>query len=196
MITADAVRELRQRSGAGMMECKRALEETAGDLEKALDLLRRKGAAGVAKRAGRSATEGVVEAYVHLGGKIGVLIEVNCETDFVARTDEFKALARQLAMQVAAADPLAVDREGVPPEVVERERAIYEEQARETGKPAAVVEKIVTGKLEKFYADAALLEQPFIRDPERRVRQVVEEAAARLGENVVVRRFVRYAVGA
>ncbi len=196
MITADAVRELRQRSGAGMMECKRALEETAGDLEKALDLLRRKGAAGVAKRAGRSATEGVVEAYVHLGGKIGVLIEVNCETDFVARTDEFKALARQLAMQVAAADPLAVDREGVPPEVVERERAIYEEQARQTGKPGPVVEKIVTGKLEKFYADAALLEQPFIRDPERRVRQVVEEAAARLGENVVVRRFVRYAVGA
>jgi len=196
MITADIVKELRQRSGVGMMECKRALEAAGGDLERALDELRKKGAAGVAKRAGRAATEGVVSAYVHLGGKIGVLIEVDCETDFVARTDEFQALARQLAMQVAAADPVAVDRASVPAEVVERERAIYESQARETGKPEAIVEKIVVGKLEKFYADAALLEQPFIRDPDRRVRDIVDETAAKLGENVVVRRFVRFAVGA
>jgi elongation factor Ts len=195
MITADAVKELRQRSGAGMMECKRALEEVGGDLEKAMDVLRKKGAAGVGKRAGRTASEGLIESYVHLGGKIGVLVEVNCETDFVARTDEFRALARHLAMQIAATDPLAVDREGVPPEIVERERTIYRDQAGQTGKPEAIVEKIATGKLEKFYQEVVLLEQTFIRDPERRVRDIVEEAAAKLGENVVVRRFVRFAVG-
>ncbi len=196
MITADAVKELRQRSGAGMMECKRALETVGGDMEKAIDVLRQKGAASVARRAGRAAAEGVVEAYVHLGGKIAVLVEVDCETDFVARTDDFKALARQLAMQVAATDPVAVDREGVPPEVVEREREIYLSQARETGKPAAILEKIVAGKIEKFYSEVVLLEQPFIKDPDRRVRDVVQEVAAKVGENVVVRRFVRFAVGA
>jgi elongation factor Ts len=195
MITADAVKELRQRSGAGMMDCKRALEESGGDLERAMDVLRARGAAGAAKRAGREAREGVVEAYVHLGGKIGVLLELNCETDFVAKTDEFRALARNLAMQVAAADPAAVDREGVPAELLERERAIYREQAEATGKPAAVVEKIVAGKLEKFYAETVLLEQPFIRDPDRTVRDLVQETAARVGENVVVRRFARFAVG-
>ena len=195
MITADIVKELRQRSGAGMMECKRALEEAGGDLEKAMDVLRKKGAAGVAKRAGRAAMEGIVESYIHLGGKIGVLIELDCETDFVAKTDEFRNLARQLAMQVAAADPVAVDRDGVPSELLEREREIYRDQARQTGKPEAIVEKIAVGKLEKFYGEAVLLEQPFIRDPERRVREVVEEVAAKLGENVVVRRFVRFAVG-
>ncbi|HEY7460408.1 MAG TPA: translation elongation factor Ts [Gemmatimonadota bacterium] len=196
MITADAVKELRLRSGAGMMECKRALEASAGDMEKALDVLRQKGAASVARRAGRTATEGVVEAYVHMGGKIGVLVEVNCETDFVARTDDFKTLARHLAMQIAATDPVAVDRDGVPPDVLERERQIYLAQARETGKPEAIVEKIVAGKIEKFFGDAVLLEQPFIRDPDRRVRDVVQDVAARLGENVVVRRFARFAVGA
>jgi elongation factor Ts len=195
MITADAVKELRQRSGAGMMDCKRALEESGGDLERAMDVLRARGAAGVAKRAGREAREGVVEAYVHLGGKIGVLLELNCETDFVAKTDEFRTLARNLAMQVAAADPAAVDREGVPAELLERERAIYREQAEATGKPAAVVEKIVAGKLEKFYAEAVLLEQPFIRDPDRTVRDLIQETAAKVGENVVVRRFARFAVG-
>jgi elongation factor Ts len=196
VITADAVKELRLRSGAGMMECKRALEASAGDMEKALDVLRQKGAASVARRAGRTATEGVVEAYVHMGGKIGVLVEVNCETDFVARTDDFKTLARHLAMQIAATDPVAVDRDGVPPDVLERERQIYLAQARETGKPEAIVEKIVAGKIEKFFGDAVLLEQPFIRDPDRRVRDVVQDVAARLGENVVVRRFARFAVGA
>jgi elongation factor Ts len=196
VITADAVKELRQRSGAGMMECKRALESAGGDMEKALDVLRQKGAASAARRAGRAATEGVVEAYVHLGGKIGVLVEVDCETDFVARTDDFKALARQLAMQIAATDPLAVDRAGVPPEILEREREIYLGQARETGKPEAILEKIVAGKVEKFYGEVVLLEQPFIKDPDRRVRDVVQEVAAKVGENVVVRRFVRFAVGA
>lgn len=196
MITADVVKELRERSGAGMMECKRALEASGGDLEKALDVLRQKGAAGVARRAGRAATEGVVEAYVHLGGKIGVLVEVNCETDFVARTEEFKGLARHLAMQVAATDPVAVDRDGVPEELLRREREIYLTQARETGKPEHILEKIVAGKLEKFYADVVLLEQPFIRDPDRRVRDFVQDTAAKLGENVVVRRFVRFAIGA
>ena len=195
MITADIVKELRQRSGAGMMDCKRALEEAGGDLERAMDVLRRKGAAGVAKRAGREAREGVVEAYVHLGGKIGVLLELNCETDFVAKTDEFRALARNLAMQVAATDPSAVDRESVPAELLERERAIYQEQAEAMGKPAAVVEKIVAGKLEKFYAETVLLEQPFIRDPDRAVRDLIQETAAKVGENVVVRRFARFAVG-
>jgi elongation factor Ts len=196
VITADAVKELRQRSGAGMMECKRALESAGGDMEKALDVLRQKGAASVARRAGRAATEGVVEAYVHLGGKIGVLVEVDCETDFVARTDDFKGLARQLAMQIAATDPLAVSRESVPTEVLEREREIYLAQARETGKPEAILEKIVAGKIEKFYGEVVLLEQPFIKDPDRRVRDVVQEVAAKVGENVVVRRFVRFAVGA
>lgn len=195
MITADAVKELRRRSGAGMMECKRALEEAEGDLERALDVLRQKGAASAARRAGRVAHEGLVEAYVHPGGKIGVLVEVSCETDFVAKTDEFKLLARQLAMQVAATDPVAVDRESVPDELLQREREIYLGQARETGKPPAIVEKIVAGKIEKFYADVVLLEQPFIRDPERRVRDVVQETGAKLGENVVVRRFARFAVG-
>jgi elongation factor Ts len=196
VITADAVKELRLRSGAGMMECKRALEASGGDMEKALDVLRQKGAASVARRAGRAATEGVVEAYVHMGGKIGVLVEVNCETDFVARTDDFKTLARHLAMQIAATDPVAVDRDGVPPDVLERERQIYLAQARETGKPEPIVEKIVAGKIEKFFGDAVLLEQPFIRDPDRRVRDVVQDVAARLGENVIVRRFARFAVGA
>jgi elongation factor Ts len=196
VITADAVKELRQRSGAGMMECKRALESAGGDMEKALDVLRQKGAASVARRAGRAATEGVVEAYLHLGGKIGVLVEVDCETDFVARTDDFKGLARQLAMQIAATDPLAVSRESVPTEVLEREREIYLAQARETGKPEAILEKIVAGKIEKFYGEVVLLEQPFIKDPDRRVRDVVQEVAAKVGENVVVRRFVRFAVGA
>jgi elongation factor Ts len=195
VITADAVKELRQRSGAGMMDCKRALEEAGGDLERAMDVLRRKGAAGVAKRAGREAREGVVDAYVHLGGRIGVLVELDCETDFVAKTDEFRALARNLAMQIAAADPSAVDRESVPPELLERERAIYQEQAEATGKPAAVVEKIVAGKLEKFYAETVLLEQPFIRDPDRTVGDLIQETAAKVGENVVVRRFARFAVG-
>jgi elongation factor Ts len=195
-ITATQVQELRQRTGVGMMECKRALEEAAGDLEKAIDLLRSRGQAKAAKKAGRVTREGRVEAYIHLGGKIGVLIEVDCETDFVAKTDDFRDLTRSLAMQVAATNPVAVDRESVDPALVEREKEIYRQQARETGKPDEIVEKIATGKLEKWFQDVCLLDQAYIKDPDRKVSDVVNEAVQRLGENIVVRRFTRYEVGA
>jgi elongation factor Ts len=194
-ITASQVQELRQRTGVGMMECKKALEETAGDLEAAIDLLRTRGQAKAAKKAGRETGEGLVESYIHLGGKIGVLIEVDCETDFVAKTDAFRDLARSLAMQVAAAAPLAVDRQGLDPQVVEREMAIYRQQAEESGKPAEIVEKIATGKLEKWYQEVCLLDQAYIKDPDRKVSDVVNEAVQRLGENIVVRRFTRFEVG-
>ncbi|HYO47080.1 MAG TPA: translation elongation factor Ts [Gemmatimonadota bacterium] len=194
-ITASQVQELRQRTGVGMMECKKALQETAGDLEAAIDLLRTRGQAKAAKKAGRETGEGRVEAYIHLGGKIGVLIEVDCETDFVAKTDDFRELARSLAMQVAAAVPLAVDREGLDPEVVERETGIYRQQAEESGKPADIVEKIASGKLEKWYQEVCLLDQAYIKDPDRKVSDVVNEAVQRLGENIIVRRFTRFEVG-
>jgi elongation factor Ts len=194
-ITASQVQELRQRTGVGMMECKKALQETAGDLEAAIDLLRTRGHAKAAKKAGRETDEGRVEAYIHLGGKIGVLIEVDCETDFVAKTDDFRDLARSLAMQVAAAGPLAVDREGLDPEVVEREKGIYRQQAQESGKPADIIEKIAAGKLEKWYQEVCLLDQAYIKDPDRKVSDVVNEAVQRLGENIVVRRFTRFEVG-
>lgn len=194
-ITASQVQELRQRTGVGMMECKKALQETAGDLEAAIDLLRTRGQAKAAKKAGRETGEGRVEAYIHLGGKIGVLIEVDCETDFVAKTDDFRELARSLAMQVAAAVPLAVDREGLDPEVVERERGIYRQQAEESGKPADIVEKIASGKLEKWYQEVCLLDQAYIKDPDRKVSDVVNEAVQRLGENIIVQRFTRFEVG-
>jgi elongation factor Ts len=195
-ITASQVQELRQRTGVGMMECKRALEEAGGDLEKAIDLLRSRGQAKAAKAAGRATREGRVEAYIHLGGKIGVLIEVDCETDFVAKTDDFRELTRSLAMQVAATNPVAVAREGIDPALVEREKEIYRQQARETGKPDEIVEKIAAGKLEKWYQDVCLIDQAYIKDPDRKVSDVVTEAVQRLGENIVVRRFTRYEVGA
>jgi elongation factor Ts len=194
-ITASQVQELRQRTGVGMMECKKALEETAGDLEAAIDLLRTRGQAKAAKKAGRETGEGRVESYIHLGGKIGVLIEVDCETDFVAKTDAFRDLARSLAMQVAAAAPLAVDRQGLDPEVVEREMGIYRQQAEESGKPVEIVEKIASGKLEKWYQEVCLLDQAYIKDPDRKVSDVVNEAVQRLGENILVRRFTRFEVG-
>ncbi|CAN5262151.1 translation elongation factor Ts [soil metagenome] len=195
-VPASQVQELRRRTGVGMMECKRALEETGGDLEGAIDVLRTRGQAKAATKAGRAADEGRIESYIHLGGKIGVLLEINCETDFVAKTDAFQALARSLAMQVAATSPLAVDRQGLDPEVVEREAAIYRQQARDSGKPAEIVEKIAAGKLEKWYQEICLLDQAFIKDPDRKVSDVVTEALQRLGENVIVRRFTRYEVGA
>jgi elongation factor Ts len=195
-ITASQVQELRLRTGVGMMECKRALEESGGDLEKAIDLLRSRGQAKAAKKAGRVTREGRVDSYIHLGGKIGVLIEVNCETDFVAKTEDFRELARSLAMQVAATNPLAVTREGLDPELVEREKEIYRQQARETGKPEEIVDKIAMGKLEKWYQDVCLLDQAYIKDPDRKVSDVVTEAIQRLGENIVIRRFTRYEVGA
>jgi len=189
------VRELRDRSGAGVMDCKRALAEAAGDIERALVSLRKKGLAAAAKRAGRTAAEGAVSAYIHAGGKIGVLVEVNCETDFVARTDDFQGLVKDVAMQVAAASPRFVGREDVPAALIESERSIYREQAMSSGKPAAVLEKIVDGKMEKFFADTCLLEQPFIRDPDKTIGQLITEVVARLGENVVVRRFARFHLG-
>ncbi|GMU67009.1 MAG: hypothetical protein AMXMBFR36_32830 [Acidobacteriota bacterium] len=194
-VTAQMVKELRERTGAGMMDCKAALAETGGDMDKAVDLLRKKGLAAAAKKAGRVAAEGVVGSYIHAGGKIGVLIEVNCETDFVAKTEEFQQLVRDIAMHVAAAEPRFVRREEVTADILERERAIYREQAAASGKPANVVEKIAEGKMEKFYSEACLLEQPFVKNPDQSVGQLVTEAVARIGENIQVRRFVRYKLG-
>jgi elongation factor Ts len=194
-VTAQMVKELRERTGAGMMDCKSALAETQGDMEKAVDLLRKKGLAAAAKKAGRVAAEGAVGSYIHAGGRIGVLVEVNCETDFVTKTEQFQQLVRDVAMHIAAAEPRFVRREEVTPDVLERERAIYREQAAATGKPANVIEKIVDGKLEKFYAEACLLEQPFVKNPDQTVGQLVTEAVARIGENIQVRRFARFKLG-
>ncbi|MBI4540326.1 MAG: translation elongation factor Ts [Gemmatimonadetes bacterium] len=194
-ITASAVKELRERTGAGMMDCKRALEEVNGDVEAAIDLLRARGAAKAAKRAGREAREGRMGSYVHFGGRIAVLVEVNCETDFVAKTEDFGHLVRDLAMHIAAASPLAVAPADIAPEIVERERQIYLEQARAEGKPEPVQQRIVEGKLKKFFSEHALLEQSFVKDPDRTVRDVVTEVAAKTGENIVVRRFVRFELG-
>jgi elongation factor Ts len=195
VITADQVKQLRERTGAGMMECKKALAETAGDVEKAVDALRKSGAAKAEQRSGRSANEGRVEAYIHPGSRVGVLIEVNCETDFVARTDEFGELVRNVAMQVAAAGAEFVRREDVPAERVAREREILAAQVEAGNKPANIVEKIIEGKLNKFYAEICLLEQPYIRDDKRTVADIVREAAAKTGENIVVRRFSRFRLG-
>jgi elongation factor Ts len=194
-IPADQVKRLRDLTGAGMMDCKRALVEAEGDLDRAQELLRLKGMAGIEKRAGRRASEGRVDAYIHPGNRVGVLVEVNCESDFVARTDDFGTLAREIAMQVAAANPEFVTRDQVPAEVVERERKIYEEQARESGKPDGIVEKIIGGKLEAFYKQTVLLDQPYIRDDSRTVGDLVSDVAAKVGENVVIRRFSRYQLG-
>ena len=193
--TLAQVKELRERTGAGVVDCQKALAESAGDVEKAIVFLREKGLAAAAKRAGRTAAQGLVNAYIHGGGKIGVLVEVNCETDFVARTDEFQRLAKDIAMQVAATNPRYVRRNEVSEAERERERAIYRAQTVQSGKPAAVVERIVEGKLEKFYSEACLLEQPFIRDPAKTVEQLVKDAVARTGENIVVRRFARFQIG-
>ena len=194
-ITAQDVKELRERTGAGMMECKAALTDAGGDMEKAIDLLRAKGAAKVAKRSAREASEGAVGSYVHMGGKIGVLVEVNCETDFVARNEEFQQLVRDIAMHIAATSPAAVRREDISPELVERERGVYREQMRESGKPEQIWDKIVEGKLDKFYQESTLLEQPFVKNPDITVGDLVTQASARTGENIVVRRFARFALG-
>jgi elongation factor Ts len=194
-ITADQVKQLREMTGAGMMECKKALADTGGDLEKAVDALRKSGAAKAEKRSGRTAKEGRVEAYIHPGNRVGVLIEVNCETDFVSRTDEFGELVRNVAMQVAAAGAEFVRREEVPAERVARERDILAAQVEGSGKPAAILEKIIEGKLGKFFAEVCLLEQPYIRDDKRTVGDIVQDAAAKTGENIVVRRFSRFRLG-
>jgi elongation factor Ts len=194
-ITAAMVKELRQATGAGVLDCRKALEASAGDFEGAVVYLREKGLAAAARRAGRQASDGCVEAYVHPGSRVGVMLELNCETDFVARTDDFKALAHDLALHIAFASPIYLTREDVPEEVIERERAMYRAQALEEGKPEHVVERIVEGRLEKFYRQVCLMEQHFVKDEEKAVQDLINEAIAKFGENVVMRRFARYQVG-
>ena len=196
-ITADMVKELRERTGVGMMECKQALSETGGDAERAIDLLRTRGLAKAAKKSGRETTEGAIGSYIHAGGKIGVLVEVACETDFVAKTDEFQNLVRDLAMHVAGSSPSPqyVSREDVPEAVIAKEREILTAQAAESGKPANVIEKIVEGRIAKFLAEISLLEQPFIKDPDVTVGEMLTRHVAKLGENMTVRRFVRFQMG-
>lgn len=195
MITAGMVKELRERTGAGMMDCKKALNETNGDMEKAVDFLREKGLAAAAKKASRIASEGLVEAYIHGAGRIGVLLEVNCETDFVAKTDDFKSLVKDIAMQIAAANPSYVSREEVSEEILNHEREILRAQALNEGKPANIVEKMIEGRLKKFYQETCLLEQAFIKDPDKTITQLITERVAKIGENISVRRFTRYHLG-
>ena len=194
-ITATMVKELRTRTGAGMMDCKKALVESDGDVEKAIEFLRVKGLSKAAKKAERETTEGLVVSYIHPGNKIGVLVEVNCETDFVARTDEFQAFARNIAMQIAAAAPLGVTREDIPAEVVDKEREICRAQALEQKKPENIVEKIVDGRIEKFYAEASLLDQVYVKDTDKKVEDLIKETIAGLGENIKIARFSRFQLG-
>jgi elongation factor Ts len=193
-IAATAVKELREKTGAGLMDCKKALAETQGDFEKAVVWLREKGVAQAAKRSGRAANQGVIGSYVH-SGKVGVLVEVNCETDFVGKTDDFQALAKELAMQVAASAPRYVTREEIPAPEIDQERSIYLAEAKQSGKPEAVQQKIAEGKVESYYKQVCLMDQPYIREPKKSVKQYVTEVAAKLGENVVVRRFTRLQLG-
>jgi elongation factor Ts len=194
-ITAEQVKDLRERTGAGMMECKAALTEAGGNIEDAITILRKRGVSQAAKRAGRATKNGTVGSYIHMGGKIGVLIEVNCESDFVARTDDFQTLVKELAMQVAAADPKYVRREDVPAEEIEHEKAIFRAQFEGSGKPAAVIEKIVEGKLGSFFERVVLVDQPSIRDGAVKVNQLIAQAVAKTGENVAVARFARFKLG-
>ncbi len=191
----EKVKELRARTSAGVMDCKTALDEAKGDIEKAIEVLRKKGITKAAKKAERATSAGVVDAYIHPGERLGVLIEVDCETDFVARNQEFRRFVRDLAMHIAATDPVSVDRDGVSKETIEKEMAIYREQVAQTKKPANIIEKIVAGKLEKFYADICLLEQPFVRTPEKSVGDYLTEHIAKFGENIRVRQFTRFKVG-
>ena len=194
-ITAEQVKQLRDKTGAGMMDCKAALTEANGDIEKAIEILRKKGLASAAKRAGRATKDGVIGHYIHMGGKVGVIVEVNCETDFVARTDDFQTLAKELAMHIAAAAPVYVKREDVPGQALEKEREIYRAQFAGSNKPAHVIDKIVEGKLESYYAQVCLLDQPSIRDQDVTVKQMIANASAKTGENVTVSRFARFKLG-
>ncbi|OCC16045.1 Translation elongation factor Ts [Dissulfuribacter thermophilus] len=194
-ITADMVKELRTRTNAGMMDCKKALQECGGDMDKAVQWLRQKGLAVAAKRAGRATSEGVIQSYIHAGNKLGVLVEVNCETDFVAKTDQFVQFAKDVAMHIAAANPICIKREEVPEDVLNKERELYEKQAKEQGKPDHIIEKIVTGRLEKFYKEVCLLEQPFVKDPDKSIQDLLNELIASIGENISIRRFARFQVG-
>jgi elongation factor Ts len=194
-INAALVKQLRDATGAGMMECKAALVEAKGNLDEAVTILRKRGLAQATKKAGRSTNEGVIGSYIHMGGRIGVLVEVNCESDFVARTDDFQNLAREIAMHIAAANPQYVRREDVPPDVLDRERGIYRGQMEGQKKPVAVIDKIVDGKLNSFYEQVCLLDQPSIRDPKLTIGQVVQAAIAKMGENIAIPRFVRFKLG-
>jgi len=194
-INASLVKELRDRTGVGIMDCKEALKECKGDIEQAIDYLRKKGITTAKKRGGRATSEGQIQAYIHAGGKIGVLLEVNCETDFSAKTEDFTSFVRNVAMHIAASNPVAIDREGIPSEMLEKEREIYATQAKESGKPEKVLEKIVDGKMKKFYSEACLLEQPYVRNPDITVQDFLNELMAKTGENINIRRFVRFQLG-
>lgn len=194
-ITAEQVKKLRERTGAGMMDCKKALEKSDGDMEKAIDVLREQGMASAAKRSGRVANEGTIYSYIHPGDRLGVMMELNCETDFVARTDDFKALAKDISMQIAATNPLVISREDLKEETIQKEKDIYRAQAKSQNKPEKVVDRIVEGKLEKYFQEVCLLEQPFIKDEHKIIQEIITEAIAKLGENISVKRFARFRVG-
>jgi len=194
-ITTENVKSLREKTGVGMMDCKKALLESNGDMEKAVDLLRAQGLAAAARRAGRTAAEGVVDSYIHIGGKIGVLLEINCETDFVARNIEFQSFVKDIAMQVAASNPQYMSREDVPDGIVSHEKEILKSQTLAEGKPEKVADKIVEGRLEKFFSEVCLLDQPFIKDPKKSIKDLLGEFCAKIGENIVIRRFTRYQLG-
>ncbi len=191
----EKIRELRERTGAGIVECKNALIEAKGDIDLAVETLRKKGIAQAAKKVGRVTKDGIIDAYIHPGERLGVIVEVNCETDFVSRTPEFRRFVRDVALQIAASDPLSISREDLPKEVVEREKEIYASQVSDSGKPPHVIEKIVNGKLEKFFSDVCLLEQPFVKSPEKTVGEYIKEQIAKFGENIVIRRFTRFKLG-
>jgi len=194
-INAAIVKQLREKTGAGMMDCKKALVEVEGDMEKAVDFLRKKGLATAQKRAGRAMTEGMIQSYIHMTGKLGVLVEVNCETDFVAKNEDFQEFAKNIAMHIAASNPLGIKPEDVPEEIIENEKSIYRAQALEMGKPENILDKIVEGKLKKFYQENCLLNQPFVRDPEISIADLMNDLIAKIGENITIKRFMRYQIG-
>ncbi|MBH49470.1 MAG: elongation factor Ts [Candidatus Marinimicrobia bacterium] len=194
-VDAKLVKELREKTGAGMMDCKHALVESSGDIEKAVDFLRKSGVSKAEKKVSRDATEGIIYSYIHHGNRLGVLLELGCETDFVANTDGFQDLAHNIAMQIAATNPIALSREKVPQEVLEREKEIYSDQAKSSGKPEDIIEKMVEGRINKFYQESCLLEQNFIKDPDKKLKDIVTESIATLGENITVNRYIRFAIG-
>ena len=194
-INASIVKQLREKTGAGMMDCKKALVEVEGDMEKAVDFLRKKGLATAQKRAGRAMSEGMIQSYIHMTGKLGVLVEVNCETDFVAKNEDFQEFAKNIAMHIAASNPLGIKPEDVPEEIIENEKSIYRAQAIEMGKPENILDKIIEGKLKKFYQENCLLNQPFVRDPDMSIADLMNDLIAKIGENITIKRFVRYQIG-
>ncbi|MGD2096163.1 MAG: translation elongation factor Ts [Desulfobacterales bacterium] len=194
-ISADMVKELREKTGAGMMDCKNALTEVNGDIDKAVEFLRKKGLATAQKRAGRTLKEGIIQSYIHMTGKLGVLVEVNCETDFVAKNEDFREFAKNIAMHIAASNPLGITPEDVPEDLIEKEKEIYRAQALEMGKPENVIDKIVEGKLKKFYEESCLLNQPYVRDTNLSIADLLAELIAKIGENISIKRFVRYQIG-